>query len=144
LVMLAILPREDSRAGLLNRWLEVDVRLRPLVFQAIDLQSGESQQPILNRILELEKDLSRDPFLESCLWEKVVFHRMSMGDGLGALESLRKGLERGYPLAHFYNLEGVLLGRMGRTEEARIAFEKANQSPLNLTPAAENLKVLGP
>jgi hypothetical protein len=141
-MMLAIIPTASPHVNILRDWFEGDRLYHPLVVQIENVLSRDDQLAVIKDLESLGSRLSPDPFLQSCLWEKIAFHRMSIHDGPGALQAVQEGLKKGYPLAHFYNLEGILLGHMGRTVEARQAFHKALLAPLNLTPAAENLQKL--
>ncbi len=137
--MLGIVPLDASNLPTFLNWYEVDQQLQPVTNQIINLFPEESELPIIQRLLEIEQSLPPDRFLKSFLWEKVAYHRVADHDGAGAVEALREASQEGFPAAHFYYIQGVLLADMGKFSEAKIAFQKATQSPLDLSSARDNL-----
>jgi len=140
--MLGVIPLDPRTAPDLGRWMRADRELQPLTDSIMDAFRGQDQEPFLKALFESYPSLRGDPFLESCFWEKVVFHLMAAGDEAGALKALQQGVKKGYPAAHLFNMEGVLLAKEGKVHEARMAFQKAIRCEINLTPALENLRAL--
>ncbi len=140
--MLGVIPVDPFNIQTLRSWYEFNRRLQPITSQTFDLFMGESKLPIIRQLLEIEPTVKSDPFLMTCLWEKVAFHRVSIQDSLGALQAFQQAIKKGFPVPHLYYLEGSLLTDMGRFAEARSAFQKAVLSPYNSNSAWENIKIL--
>ena len=140
--MLGVIPIESENKTIFQKWLEADRRLQPATSLVLNANLGQSQSAILKSIFSAEDWMKEDRFLQTCFWEKVLTHRTFDHDAGGSLEAIQMGLQKGYPLAEFYNEQGAILTQLGRYSEARVAFEKAAHSKINLTPAAENLKAL--
>ncbi len=141
-IMLALIPIDAIDQPILQRWCEADVRLHSVTRAIMDHKPEQSQSAILEKLRTIYPFMKKDPFLESCFWEKVLYHEKIQGNKTAALEASRQCLKNGYPLPPVLNDEGVLLLESGKIIQARLAFQQAVQSTLNLTPAAENLKRL--
>jgi hypothetical protein len=141
LVMGVIPVSEGNRTALLN-WVKADQELQPVTSWIMSHAPWASREAAIELLNRSSSSMRGDPFLQSCFWEKVYVEQSDDNNHPGMLETLQRGLINGYPLAHFYNEEGMLLQERGRSREARAAFEKALHSPLNLTSAGENLKIL--
>jgi 4-amino-4-deoxy-L-arabinose transferase-like glycosyltransferase len=141
-LMMALIPVDRENQPLLQAWLNADVLMNSVTREIMDQWWKGSQDPVLKKLFNAYPALQGDRFLETCFWEKVLYHEKIAGDKKACLNAVQLGLERGYPLPPLLNDEGVLLMQMGNDAEAGKAFRKALQSGLNLTPAAENLKQL--
>lgn len=140
--MLGVLDFPSVPSPELARWMEADRRTQPLTSAIMDVLAGQSQKSFLAQLKVLQPFFKGDAFLQSCFFEKTAFHQMADKNWPGALEAVREGLRQGYPAAHLYNLEGVLLARLGRNAEARKAFQEALHCEVNFSPALENLNSL--
>jgi hypothetical protein len=140
--MLGVVGFSPDRMDELGRWMEADRRLQPLTTAVMDNANGQSQEGILEALRNLRPLFQGDPFLETCFWEKTAFHQMAQKDDRTALRSIQEALRLGYPAAHVYNLEGVLLEHLGRSREARRAFQAALRCGVNFSPARENLEAV--
>jgi 4-amino-4-deoxy-L-arabinose transferase-like glycosyltransferase len=141
-LMMALIPVDRENQPLLQSWLNADVLMSSVTREIMDQWWKGSQDPILKKLFNAYPALQGDRFLETCFWEKVLYHEKIAGDRQACLGAVQSGLERGYPLPPLLNDEGVLLMQRGSYAEAKEAFRKALHSGLNLTPAAENLKQL--
>ncbi len=144
---MAVLPVTDSTRSRLFDWIKADEALKPVTSEILDNASiapGKilDQKAALDLMDRAYPSLGPDPFLQSCYWEKAYVRQAASNNPSGMLEALNQGLQKGYPLAPFYNDKGILLAQVGRTAEARECFQKALQAPLNLTSAAQNLEGL--
>ena len=137
--MLAVIPVTKAALPALRPWVEANFRLKPLTYDILNSLPGRPQKPFLDELSSLYPFFQGDRFLESCFWEKVVFHCKADNNQEGVLRAVQEGLKKGYPLPQFFNDEGYLLEQMGKKTEARRAFLAAIHSPLNFTPAAQNL-----
>ena len=140
--MLGVIPIEKGNKARLEKWFHANQGLQPATSLAVNALLGKSQGDILKSLSRAEGAMEGDRFLQTCYWEKVYTHRMIDQDVAGGLAALEEGMAKGYPIAEFYNEEGALWVRQGRFADARMAFQKAVRSPLNLTPAEDNLKAL--
>jgi hypothetical protein len=141
-IALCVIPLTNETREELEAFIRADRAFQPVTSAVVDLPPRASQGPVLSLMEKAKPGFEEDPFLRACWWEKA-FQRKSVGNDFpGMLEAIRRASGEGYPCAHFYNEEGLVLEAMGRRKEARRAFQKALGCPLNLTPAAENLKAL--
>ncbi len=141
---MAVLPVADSTRARLLDWMKADEALKPVTAGILDnacILPGKTsdQNSALIPLHQAYAGLGPDPFLQSCYWEKAYVRQAAANNPSGMLEALNQGLQKGYPLAPFYNDKGMLLARMGRATEARECFQKALRAPLNLTSATQNL-----
>lgn len=132
----------DSLAGrtLAARWLEAEKAFRPLTSQLLHLGFGQDRGALLRGLEGVEPLVEGDPFLESCLGEKVFFNAMASNRPSDALPALRRALTKGYPSANLFDDLGVYWFTQGNYAQARRAFRLALDSPLNHTTALENLR----
>ncbi len=126
--------------AILGHWMEFERAMRPLVWETVNLGFGKSHQHILDSMARLQTLANSDPFLKSCLAEKIFFNAMVDSKPALGLEALRQALTMGYPAAHLFNDLGVFWFTQGDYAKARQAFESALRSPLNHTNALENLR----
>jgi len=141
-LMMGVIPMEENEKNILLSWIRADIALQPVTSWVMHSAPRQSQKPALQLLFQARGSFSDDPFLQSCYWEKVFDRYQANNDSTGMLEALRKGLKSGYPSAHLYNAEGLLFEQLGHDAEARKAFQKALDAPINLTSAAENLENL--
>ena len=114
----------------------------------MDRKEHQLRDEILDALRPLESHAGQDPFLASCYWEKIHVQynlQAAYGDATlqsiyaGSLGAVQQAIRQGYPAAHLYNELGVLLELGQRPTEAREAYLKATQAPLDVTPARQNL-----
>lgn len=148
---LGIIPVGNDRMDFVEKWVRADRALRAIVWEGANVPENGNDAALFPELARAYPLFQGDPFLESVYWEWTFnFHgwENAFGDkdvalhGPAMLEAVRNELGRGYPTALFYNDLGAYLARMGDIPGAKKAFEKALKCPLNLTPAAENLKAL--
>jgi hypothetical protein len=139
---LGIIPISPDHLTDLDPWMKANGFFRRFTLEMIFQREKRPGQEIIQELLGFETTVQGDPFLESCLWEKVEFYYVLMGDIDGAIHSIQKGLALGYPNAFFYDQMGLLLWRKNDLKGARFYFQKALKCPTDLTPASQNLKAL--
>ncbi len=150
-LMLMVVPLALGNRPALAAWVETDRRLNEIVAPVMGLPLARGRVEALSLLSRELPALPQDPFLRSCYWDLVYSglsweNRYDQEDAKahlpGAVEALQRALKEGYPTAYFYNELGSCYALTGDYAKARWAFEEAVHSPLNLTPAAENLKIL--
>jgi 4-amino-4-deoxy-L-arabinose transferase-like glycosyltransferase len=141
-IALCVIPLTPSNREKLLSFVQADQALQPATSAVLDLPPTGSQAPVFKRLDVAKPACEGDPYLRACWWEKT-YQRQSVENNFpGMLEALRGALREGYPCAHLYDLEGLLLENMGRKKDAQRAFQKALLCPLNLTAATDHLKAL--
>lgn len=139
-LLLVVVPLDSPKIlETFQQWLRVDQALEPQTSATLHLSFHQSQDEILKTLYQDRSMTKGDPFLESCLDEKIYFHEMSESHPLQALQALRRALTLGYPAAHLYNDLGVLWFTLGDNAKARQCFLEAIGSPVNHSTAAFNL-----
>ena len=136
---LGVVPLTPSNRKGMQNWISANQAFRKTTLEMIFQTGKRPAGEILGELSGLQPLVKGDPFLESCLWEKVEFHKVLEGDLPGAARALQKGLALGYPNAFFDEQMGLVLWRENRLREAKLYFQKALKFPVNLTPAAQNL-----
>jgi hypothetical protein len=140
-LLLVVVPLDSPKVlETFQHWLQMDRALEPETSATLHLSFHQSQDEILRALYQNRSLTKGDPFLESCLDEKIYFHEMSESHPLLALQALRWALTSGYPAAHLYNDLGVLWFTLGDNTKARQCFLSAIHSPMNHTTAAINLR----
>ena len=140
---LGVIPNLPSNRTVLEIWFNLNQALQAVTPELIDAMPGVSRKKMVDRILQCGGMAHGDPFLESCLWEKVFDNRAADHDASGCLEAARRCVLEGYPLPEMFNEQGVILVSMGRYQEARKAFVRAAKADsLHLTPSFENIQAL--
>ncbi len=139
---LGIIPITPGVKNVLQKWTAANLAFRKLTLEMIFQTEKMSGENIVQELEGLQPLAQGDPFLESCLWGKMEFYNVLMGDIDGAIHSIQEGLELGYPNAFFYDQMGLLLWKKNDLKAARHYFQKALKCPVNLTPASQNLKEL--
>ena len=151
-LVLGILPLGEGGKEPVENWRRANAALRDAVWTEANVPEDGDRREVFTQLEGMKPLFGGDPFLESLYWEWVFkFHiwENAYGDrnrswhNPAALRALREGLRQGYPTAFFYNEWGAFLALQGDIPGARKAFEAALHCPVNLTPAAENLKALG-
>lgn len=84
----------------------------------------------------------KDPFIESIYWDKRATYEYEALNYDEQLRSYQMAVTRGYPTADLYYKMGQLYLVKQRYAEAKEAFLKATQAPLDLTPAKSMLEWL--
>ena len=131
----------------------------------------KSIAPVLKALVQAYPSFRNDPFLESSFWEKLsdlsfqalLLNTYQKTTGLilpetpnsgfskkeidplalgQPIRDLKNAIRKGYPAAHLYFHLGVLLEMAGKPLEARQAFQKASQSPLDFTKSKEYIKIM--
>jgi tetratricopeptide (TPR) repeat protein len=132
--MLGLLPVTPENRGVVEQWLQAHEVFQKAEIQRYFQNNGRLEDVI--RTLETAYALvKKDPLLESCYWEKRAAYEYRDLNLKEQLLSYQMALKRGYPAAHLWCNWGELLAIQGRVAEARQAFLKATQAPLDLTPA---------
>ncbi len=131
----------DNQKEFFN-WLETERLLRRITSLLFDSPFGKPPRGVLEKLVQLEPLVRKDPFLESFIAERIFFFGLSCSDNSKSMEALSRGIRLGYPAANLYNDLGVLWWTLGDKDKARESFEAALHSPLNHTPALLNLRKL--
>jgi hypothetical protein len=142
-LMLAVVPVEPGNKEVFLNWLEMDRQFHFVtVLHQFD-QGGALRDKTYQQLLAMEGSSGNDPFLRSIFYEKVLFFLRDGARPSQWLFWVQKAVEKGYPASHLLVAEGLLYKSMGRSDEARAAFERAARSSVNLTNAVENLRAMG-
>ncbi len=139
---LGIIPITPDNKKVVAKWITANLAFRKFTLEMIFQSEKRSGESIIQELQSFQSLVQGDAFLESCLWEKVEFYNVLMNDFDGAIHSIQKGLELGYPNAFFYDQMGLLLSKKNDLKDARFYFKKALKCPINLTPASQSLKEL--
>ncbi len=140
--MLGVIPFNGSTAPTLKHWILVNQKLEAVTTAIMTDYPEQTTKPILDLLFNIHPEIKGDPFLESCFWEKVIFHSKVEGDYDAVLSAINQALAHGYSLPELWNDKGFLLEKKGKLMESKKAYQKAIDSPLDLTPAAQNLVLL--
>ncbi|HVZ79699.1 MAG TPA: glycosyltransferase family 39 protein [bacterium] len=147
--MIFVVPPTDGNSHDLQHWVRLDRELAHSTEMVLERSVSGPRSAILKELSDRAPMAGADPFLASCLWEKiytqlnyeVAYGERPMKDDIGPLIlTLRRALSEGYPLAHLYNELGSLEWRAGLIPEAKKAFRAALAAPLNRTKAAQHLR----
>ncbi|HUO58449.1 MAG TPA: hypothetical protein VMV05_09780 [bacterium] len=141
-LMLGIIPIHEENKAVFKKWNVVNLKFREVTSLILHSSLYGPKDYIVRELLKSKQLVTGDPFLESCLHERLLFS-LKMGGPIDPLIIIQDELKLGYPLPTFLCAEGILLSARGDFAEAKAAFQKAARSPLNLTPAADYLKALG-
>jgi hypothetical protein len=140
-LVLGIFPTSSfSDSSFLKACLNFNQALHSFTSTTINQAFGKSNRAILDDLLEIRPLAGSDPFLLSCLEERIFFNAMSNSDKFEALNALKHAITQGYPAAHLYNDLGVFWFTQGNYAKARESFEAAIHSPMNHTNALDNLR----
>jgi hypothetical protein len=150
--MLMLLPTDQGpdREVLLS-WSDTSALFHRILTDTWDAQAGPAHQQALQQLEKEGPSIPADPFLRSCYWDSIYqehnwLNRYGDHDTKAhfpaAFHALQMALREGYPTAYFYNELGSCYSLTGDKARAKDFFEKAIHAPLDLTPAADNLKAL--
>jgi 4-amino-4-deoxy-L-arabinose transferase-like glycosyltransferase len=139
-LVLGIIPVEPANQGILIHWLEVERALRSETFQWLQLPMNQANPGLGRELSPILPMAAKDPFLESCVGERIFYNEMTVSDSKGVYQALHRALTLGYPAANLWNDLGVYYFTAGNPAKAREAFEAALHSPINHTSAWDNLQ----
>jgi hypothetical protein len=146
---LVVIPFSQKNRGRLEHWAEVDRKFRAITGLTIQYTATPRDSKI---IAALNADYSlagRDPFLQSCFWEKTKScayigfqaarekrrEEEENGDLKNYFLACRNAVTFGYPSANqYFDYAWVLVWKKD-LKEAKKNLEKAVRCPLDLTPA---------
>ncbi|HTC22048.1 MAG TPA: glycosyltransferase family 39 protein [bacterium] len=103
------------------------------------LQSPGDVQPSIQTLDRARSLVGGDLFLQSLYWDKRAAYEYVALNYDQQLYSYQMAVKEGYPTADLYFKLGELLRVRGRLAEAREAYLKATQAPLDLTPSSQIL-----
>ncbi len=141
-LLLAIIPQTRSNEGDMREWNLFNLKLHGVTTRFFFDHSASQTKSIFSQLLELEDQAGKDPFLESIFCEKVIFYLRNSENPLNLLPWIQKAVQKGYPAPHLLVAEGLLLQALGNHSQAKAAFQKAVQCPLNDTRAKDLLAAL--
>ncbi len=141
-LVLGVLPLQELDRKTFDRWLEFEKALRPATLEWVGTPLNRVNHRLNPLLYPLLSQTGKDPFLESCLGERLFYSEMNEGHPAQTLERLHRALTLGYPAANLFNDLGVYWYTQGDLPNARKAFEAAIRSPLNHTSAKDNLRSL--
>jgi hypothetical protein len=139
-LVLGLIPRNPKNEQRIQHWVGVDAAFHPITSQIMHTPFGQSSPGVWEALLKMRPMVQGDPFLESCLDERIFLSGMANGKPMESLDALRRALSSGYPAAHLFNELGVFWFTQKDYPKARQAFLAALHSPLNHTNALENLR----
>lgn len=132
---LGIIPVTPENSPALGRWIKLEDYFHGLRIRAMNALKGDEPGLIARDMVKAGSLTEGDPFLGSCVMEKLFFSKLTCRNDQEALGIIQEGLKKGYPLPQALTAAGVLLMDEGRSDEARPYFQKAASSSLDLTPA---------
>jgi hypothetical protein len=139
--MLWVMPVTDSNRETLRRWRWASAALGPFIDQNLSYVRGQPYEKVVVSLQEAYPAFQGDPFLESCFWEKMSDALVkSSGMGGKPVEALENAVRRGYPAAHLFRQLGVLWLVRNDPSNARKAFQRAVEAPLDFTDSRSYLK----
>ncbi len=141
-LMLVLISKNEANLKNLNHWREVNDQFHYITNDYLLNPNKIDDSSELKKILEIEKNLNHDRFLESVFYEKLIYFQRKNPDLRKLIELLKLGEQKGYPAAHLLVTEGLLWRAEENYPEAEKAFKKAIHSRLNLTDAQKNLEIL--
>jgi hypothetical protein len=141
-LVLGILPMDPVNQKIVDHWLVVEQALRMETSQLLQLPINQTNPKLTQNLYSILPLADKDPFLESCIGEKIFYSEMTNSNSPGVLTALRRALTLGYPSANLYNDLGVYWFTAGNALNARKAFEAALHSPLHHTNAGVNLQMI--
>ena len=142
--MLFVIPvTERLRPGFLQ-WNHASRSQREFTEAYISYVHGKPFGPVIEKLFKTYPAFRGDPFLESVYWEKVADCELKMGlpDHQAAIGALTEGLKNGYPASHLYYDLGAFYSMDHQPNQARRAFQRARQAPLDFTGSEQMLKAL--
>jgi hypothetical protein len=143
-LVLGIIPINDENRTTLTQWLKADQALNPMVSEYIHLPMDSSYRGnILLSLYGLRPLFQGDPFLESCLDEKIFMNEMAIHHPDRAFDALHRALTLGYPTVEIFNDLGVFWFSLGNRSKSIASFRMALKIPGNHAPPLENMKRMG-
>ena len=140
ILILGLIPVVPGNKKTIFHWLEVNKAFQGSTSQVMQVPYGQTNPGILEELIKIRPLIQEDPFLESCLDERIFFAAMSVQKTPEAFEALQRGVTKGYPAANLFNDLGVLWFSRGFPTQARLSFLEALHCPVNHTPALDNLR----
>lgn len=148
--MLGLIPITDQNRSRLESWMAMNDRLDSVLREFTTAPPEPARVKAMGELDRMAPEVGPDPFLQSCYWEMVFglhnfqnfFGKPSIENTQDSIHAIQNAIKFGYPTAYFYNEIGTFYYLQKDYKKARTAFEKAIQSPLDLTPAKENLQML--
>lgn len=149
--MLGVVSITPSEVHLFNRWKNFYEAFQKINFQIMDTPNGRSRKKILEILLNLYPSVPKDPFLQSCFfekllfnysWEKTFYPHNGEPDWPVFSGTFRRSFDLGYQDLELCEKYGRLLATEGRKSEAAHVFKEALAlSPGNLWLRAEVLQL---
>jgi hypothetical protein len=168
-LMLWVLPLSAKLLPEIGKWEQASQSLSPLFDQILQVDPGHTYGEMAETLKAIAPQFLGDPFLQSidgelqsqlefkqALW--IEGRRKNKIDGLeildqslvpssldpqafqASIQDLEQSIREGYPAAHLFYQWGILESISGNTREARRAFLRAKESPLDFTQAEIILK----
>ncbi|HUO57364.1 MAG TPA: glycosyltransferase family 39 protein, partial [bacterium] len=131
--LLGIIPFEALTPEDKEAWIATNWDLQKADLQRFSQSSGRLDKSV--EILSNASSYKFDPFLESVYWDKMGAYAYENLDYDSQMKAYQNSLSRGYPTADLYFKMGQLFLVKQQYGEARKAFLKATQAPLDLTPS---------
>ncbi len=150
-LMLAVIPVTEANREVWLRWTLAHQAMNSVVSELMRRPEGGTYEKVREKLWSVYPLFKGDPFLESCFWfdiynyfnsDSAYGNRLRIENFQGAYQALALALKNGYPAANLYNEMGGMEVILKNYSRAKLFFEKAKQSPLNVTPAGDNLRAL--
>jgi tetratricopeptide (TPR) repeat protein len=137
--LLEVTPVNGETLETLTRWVKADQSLMDLTDEILERGVDPHQEKMLQTLQAAYPFFQGDPFLESSYWRIAALHEAAGGRLPQAVEDEQRAIDRGYPLADFYNELGGLYVREGDMVSAEQSYKKALGLVPNHTNAGMNL-----
>ena len=131
--LLVLLPLNDSNRGLVQKWTAAEDIFQDTTSEWTARVNSECEDKVREILSKGYASISGDPFLESVFWNKMDLAYWINKNYPKRLECIEQNMQKGYPTALAYYYLGVVLLDLNQFKEAKEAFEKAVQSPMNDT-----------
>jgi hypothetical protein len=143
--MLWIVEINESNRAIFNHWRKAQLALNGYLteyFEHLNFKENNSYSKILNALDQTYPFFQKDPFLETCYWEKRadLFSRINLFTE--AAENLTNAVKKGYPAAHLFYHLGTLQILTQKKAEAEKYLRQAALAPINFTQSSSLLKQL--
>ena len=139
---LAVVPLHDPDRTVFRGWDRFHREMQGIAEMTVNHAIGQPRTRIFGELDRLREAADGDPFLISVAMETAAMHHAAGGRPEKVGEDLARAIKEGYPAAHLFNELGSWFASQGKWEEARAAWERALKTPINQTPALENLRLL--
>ncbi len=140
-LVLGIIPVEPENKKTFLHWLEIERSLRPETFEWLQIPLNRTSPHLSQWLYPILSMTEKDPFLESCLGERLFYAEMTNAHWNDVFKVLQRAITLGYPSANLYNDLGVYWFAMGNPDKAREAFQAARRSPLHYIGSPYNPQV---